>query len=244
MTGFSHVLAGDLFTAGVLWILYLALEPYVRRFWPDAMLGWTRLISGRLRDPRVGRDVLASGVIVVILGVGGALYAVVPPLFGKAPDAPLAGAEVFTLVSLPALFARVWDDLLSSLFVSMFLVLGFVVLRLIFRRMSIAVAVALVLFAVVQGGQVIYSETSPWIAGAFQLFIISTVTVAIVRYGLLTTVVALTLANVLNDVPLTPHVTHWTGTTSNLAIAFAIGVAAFGYYASRGGEPLFGDLEV
>ncbi len=37
--------------AGVLGMLYLALEPYVRRLWPDALISWTRLLGGRLRDP-------------------------------------------------------------------------------------------------------------------------------------------------------------------------------------------------
>jgi len=37
--------------AGLLWVIYLALEPYVRRFWPDGILGWTRLVSGHVRDP-------------------------------------------------------------------------------------------------------------------------------------------------------------------------------------------------
>jgi hypothetical protein len=46
------------FNGGICWVYYLAVEPYGRRFWPDALLGWTRLWSGRLRDPRVGRELL------------------------------------------------------------------------------------------------------------------------------------------------------------------------------------------
>ena len=47
------------FVLGVmLWVVYIALEPYVRKFWPDSLLGWSRLLAGHIRDPRVGRDVL------------------------------------------------------------------------------------------------------------------------------------------------------------------------------------------
>jgi hypothetical protein len=39
-------------------VYYLGIESYVRRFWSDALLAWTRLWSGRLRDPRIGRELL------------------------------------------------------------------------------------------------------------------------------------------------------------------------------------------
>jgi hypothetical protein len=42
--------------AFVYWILYVALEPGVRRMWPDIFIGGTRLLAGRIRDPLVGRD--------------------------------------------------------------------------------------------------------------------------------------------------------------------------------------------
>ena len=30
----------------LLWTVYLALEPYVRRFWPHSLLGWSRRARG------------------------------------------------------------------------------------------------------------------------------------------------------------------------------------------------------
>ena len=35
-----------LFISGLTWILYLALEPYVRRYWPQSIISWSRLVSG------------------------------------------------------------------------------------------------------------------------------------------------------------------------------------------------------
>jgi hypothetical protein len=52
------------------WLIYMSLEPYVRRVWPTALISWTRLLSGRWRDPLVGRDVLAgllAGIIRMAL---------------------------------------------------------------------------------------------------------------------------------------------------------------------------------
>jgi hypothetical protein len=30
------------FEAAILWLVYIALEPYVRRNWPDSLISWTR----------------------------------------------------------------------------------------------------------------------------------------------------------------------------------------------------------
>ena len=42
----------------LLWTVYLALEPFVRRHWPQVLVSWTNVLSGRFSDPVVGRDVL------------------------------------------------------------------------------------------------------------------------------------------------------------------------------------------
>lgn len=55
--------------AAIIWLLYFALEPFVRRRWPDALISWSRLLKGDLRDPLVGRDVIVG----VLSGVGFAL---------------------------------------------------------------------------------------------------------------------------------------------------------------------------
>ena len=47
-----------LFVAGALYLLYLGLEPFVRRSWPTMLVGWSRVLAGRIRDPLIGRDIL------------------------------------------------------------------------------------------------------------------------------------------------------------------------------------------
>lgn len=60
-----------LFQAAIVAVSYLALEPVVRKRWPWQMVGWARLLAGRVRDPLVGRDVLVG------LGAGSALVLVI-----------------------------------------------------------------------------------------------------------------------------------------------------------------------
>ena len=57
--------SSSLFMAATVWTLYMALEPYVRKFWPQTIISWSRILSGKIRDPLVGRDVLFG----VLLGL-------------------------------------------------------------------------------------------------------------------------------------------------------------------------------
>lgn len=43
-----------------VWLYYVGFEPYVRRLWPDVLITWSRVVSGRFRDPVVGRDLLVG----------------------------------------------------------------------------------------------------------------------------------------------------------------------------------------
>jgi serine/threonine protein kinase len=65
---FVVALSSGLFVSGVTWLLYLAVEPWVRRTWPGTMVTWTRLLSGKVRDPLVGRDLL-FGVVFGLLWI-------------------------------------------------------------------------------------------------------------------------------------------------------------------------------
>jgi hypothetical protein len=123
-------------------------------------------------------------------------------------------------------------------------VFGFVLLRLIFRRTSLAIAAWVLLLAVTQAPAVLTSGTSVWIAAAFEASVITVLTIMIVRYGLLVTGVAYAVGNLLNDIPLTLSLSHWTATTSNLTLATVLALTCFGFYAARAGQPLFGNLEV
>ena len=48
------------FVAVSFWLVYVALEPYLRRNWPDALVSWTRLCHGHIRDPVVASHILVG----------------------------------------------------------------------------------------------------------------------------------------------------------------------------------------
>jgi hypothetical protein len=58
------------FKAGFVGLLSLAIEPFVRRYWPDALISWMRMVNGRARDPSVTSHLLVgvfAGLAVTLI---------------------------------------------------------------------------------------------------------------------------------------------------------------------------------
>jgi serine/threonine-protein kinase len=84
--GTGHVLIHAL----QMWVMYMAIEPYVRRVWPRMLVGLVRLLSGRLRDPAVGREVLIGvatgcGLVAVLAMTTSADWLFQADEFGQLP---------------------------------------------------------------------------------------------------------------------------------------------------------------
>jgi hypothetical protein len=134
----------------MMWLLYVALEPFVRRHWPEAIISWSRLIAGRLRDPLVGRDVLigfaSQAAVVLLLGVIAwwvHRFDVMPPLHNVQVADAFRGGR-FVLGQLPRAFLYVMPQALGGLMLLM-------LLRFVFRKLWLAIG-ALCLFQGLFGG--------------------------------------------------------------------------------------------
>ena len=113
MLGTSHVeilsvevqrifaaIGSALFDAGLMWVTYLGLEPYIRRYAPDTILGWTRLLAGKWNDPRVAVDVIIGVSAGLAMTVLFAAHNLLPPLMGHPEPTPIS-SSVFDLVRPP-----------------------------------------------------------------------------------------------------------------------------------------------
>lgn len=56
-------LAMSLYLGFVAWVAYVAIEPFVRRYLPEAFLGWNRLLAGQFDNPILGRDLLIGTLL-------------------------------------------------------------------------------------------------------------------------------------------------------------------------------------
>jgi serine/threonine-protein kinase len=57
-------------------LLYVAIEPFIRRLHPNSLVSWSRLLAGRISDPAVGRDVLVGLTLFVLQGLALAIFIV------------------------------------------------------------------------------------------------------------------------------------------------------------------------
>jgi hypothetical protein len=232
---------GELTTAAIIGVMYVALEPYVRRLWPDSLLGWSRLLAGHVKDPRVGRDLLTGIAMGVAIAAVDVAKARLIPLLGYAAPTPIFGGEA-DVVMRPAAVMSGWIELsFRALEGSLLIILMFVVVRLLTRRAWVsAVPIFAVLTLVSMNNMTSTNTPLVWV---FPIVSGALMTLTAMRFGLLPLVAASFAANVITRMPLTLDVGEWYATPSNWTLVGLIALAAFAFYASRAGQPLFGNLD-
>ena len=69
----------------MVYAIYMALEPDVRRRSPETLIAWSRVLAGRLKDPLVGRDLLLGILLGVVHHLLEQLAQRAPAWVGRAP---------------------------------------------------------------------------------------------------------------------------------------------------------------
>ncbi|HTM02776.1 MAG TPA: serine/threonine-protein kinase [Vicinamibacterales bacterium] len=220
----------------IIWVLYVALEPYVRRFWPDSLLGWTRLASGRLRDPRCGRDLLIGIAVGVVIALIELAKVTVPPLLGAIAPYPTMGDRPRFLSSAFGV-ANGWLSMaISGIEFALLAGMMVVVLRLTIRwswLRAIVAAWLLSLLCIDGIGSNFMLLLAPLAAGAVLAWLL-------LRHGLLALAVAWGVRQILMTVPFVPAAAGWSGAAGDWTLAALTLLTAFAFYAARAGQPLFG----
>jgi serine/threonine-protein kinase len=239
LNSFFRVCGNMLFNVALLWGLYVALEPYGRRFWPDGLIGWTRLFAGYVRDPRIGREILIGAALGAALIANDALRGVLPYLIGRPPTQPFFDGDVRVLSGVGALALAWAGQIYGSVQTALLITMTFVGLRLVVRQTWIAVAIGMIVVTTAVTGNIPFGQEL-WLYVIGQLLSIAIITLAIFRFGLLVTAVALIVDNVVTIAPILPHAAAWAALPGNLSIAVVLAAIAFGFYAARAGQPLLG----
>jgi hypothetical protein len=200
-----------LFAGAVMWLTYLGLEPYIRRHAPDSLLGWTRLLAGHWRDPRVAVDVLIGVSAGLAMTVLFAVHNVLPPLAGYPEPMPIIGG-FSVLLGTRQVLASLISDLSEGISQGMLGVVGVLGFVLAFRRIpfgaALATVAAVVCFTpVVVSGM--FSETTPWLDTATGAGILVIFVLTIQRAGLLAAIAALFTHFVLLGAPITTDLSSW-----------------------------------
>ena len=223
-------LASAAFSGIRYWILYLALEPWVRRYWPQNLVTWTRLLAGRWRDPLVGRDVLFGsllGLVYLLLFQG---YFFANLYHGGGPESLLDATNLKGARYWAASFVGHLDGSVGG---ALFFFLLLFVLRAVFRKQWLAGAVFVLIYVGLR-----WHGAGPWYTPLFLLAIWTTLVVVMLRFGLFATMCLVFLIDTPMQTLLTTDFTAWYGQSSWVFVAIVAVAAVWGFRTSLGGRTL------
>ena len=227
--------------AVIVWVAYMAIEPYVRKLWPRFLVSWARASSGRFRDPIVGRDILLGMLVAVvtqvvtITGLFVALSSgVISPTGGPSPsvlEALVGAKDVMSMLSASFAFSV---QLAMTLFTIM------LIFRLVFRKNILALIGVTVLYTAlisseIQSGSVAFDL-------GFALIWTLGIVFAGVRIGFLAFLSCVFAQFVFFFVPVTLDVSDWVFDRALVGLLVLAGLLAFAFTTSLGGQPLFRDI--
>lgn len=225
-------LGDSLRLAGMIGLCYLSLEPALRRHRPERIVSWSRLLSGRPRDPLVGRDVLLGTLLGSSMGF--VLFAAI------ALNRRAGWLNSWHTIRLDRLqgASGFLGGLLGDLTISLLTTLSFLVfltaLRPVLRRESFALvacwAVATTVLVLRFSGPLAISI--PLIGLGCALFVLSWA-----RFGLLAGVVQYLTLLLALDYPMTGEVSVWYGWLGIFALVSILGLATYGCLVAAAGQP-------
>jgi hypothetical protein len=227
-----------LFGAAILWLTYLGLEPYIRRSAPDSLIGWTRLLAGSWRDPRVGRDVLIGVGAGVLMTLIVASHNLIPVIAGRPELIPVPhDPGIYMKFRFP--FAQMFDRAQSALSAAMLGMAGYTAFYMLLKRRFWAAVLAIVLYTPVATDGLFISET-PALDTAMGFAIITVFVTVIARVGLLASAALLITDFVLLRAEITTDLSSWRMSYGAVPLLTMIGLGllavsvAVGRWEARG----------
>jgi hypothetical protein len=241
-----------LYSVSLMWIFYMALEPYVRRIWPEAVISWSRLLGGKWLDPLVGRDVLAGGAVGVMTTLLAIIEYQVPQWLtdnhwlaeGQLP-VPLPSIQAAALMLRATQdFGALFSTGIVALYSGLMLLLCLVLVRMVIKRKWATTILAVLIFAAATAH---YRVEEPWRLGwenwmslGIQALLALALLAVLTRHGLVALIFCLLVRALLLDFPVTWDFGAWYRGASLAGILPTIMVLAVSFYAARGGRSLFG----
>jgi hypothetical protein len=223
----------------LVWLMYVALEPHVRKRWPTSLVSWSRVLSGEFLDPVVGRDVLLGVLAAVGWAVLASLVNLFPGWTGKTPSAPDSRLDFIILSGMHYTIGDILLNVSLYLFAALVLFFIFFLVKLVLRNQWLAVAATVALFSFPTA----FGE-NPVLHVVEGVLVFGTALLILVRFGLLALLVGLTLNNVLEAYPLTGHFAEWYAQPTIIVFAMIVALAVFGFYTATAGKSRLGNISL
>ncbi|MBZ0113302.1 MAG: serine/threonine protein kinase [Thermoanaerobaculia bacterium] len=222
--------------AAWVWVAYLAFEPLARRWWPESLVAWNRLLRGSWRDPSVGVSVLSGSLLgLIFMGLGGLSQLVRQQLDSTLPLA-LNAETLNAALGLNRTLSTAIGLVPFAIYNGFVIILQLVLLQSLLRNRRISVPVSIALLAagvaLLGGGDLV-----AWGYG----FLFATLAVGtLIRSGLLTFCVAFWVETLLTSFPLTAHLDGWFAESAILALGLVFAIGVLGCRIGMARHPLSG----
>jgi predicted Ser/Thr protein kinase len=228
----SLAMSTGLFYAGIMWMLYLSLEPYVRRHWPQTLISWNRLLMGQIRDPLVGRDLLFG----LILGCFWLLmFQTLGLLVLRTGDAPRLDFSPEYLTGARNALSAWLGGIPNSIQTTLVFFFGLFVLRAVVRREWLAGILFVVIFVTQQG-----LGSNHLVLSAIALVSVYTIIALVIfRVGVVALATAIFVTNLFSAVPLTVDVSAWYFGNALFPLLSVVALAVWGFYTALAGQKLW-----
>ncbi len=232
LTMFLNAFGAALFNGFIVGVFYLALEPFIRRRWPHALVSWNRLLAGRARDRIVGRDILAGAAAGAFVMMVWAVAWRIASRFAGAPPVYQA-LMTQTLLGGWSASATILERAIWALIEGFLYFFVFVALQALLRKVWLALPVAALLIASVTAGSL-----TPGLSTGFFLFLQVVFLVLTIRLGFLAGAVFILVHMILFAFPVTADMKAWYGGSGFLALGVAAAFLVWGARATaRRGRP-------
>ncbi|NIP92924.1 MAG: hypothetical protein GWO24_05450 [Akkermansiaceae bacterium] len=208
---------------------YLALEPILRRLWPQTLISWSRLLAGTIRDPLVGRTIMVG----VLAGVATSLLR---HLGATVEGQLLATTDWNRLVSSGGGISIILDQSQRALFYGFGTGIVIVLFVALLRSRRLAAAVATLVIAL------IVLRPTGFLLTAFTVAATSVMVVVLIRHGVLALVVAIWVFFILEHLPVTIEVDQWYAGAGILAVVAILILALYGFAISTPTRGMLGGL--
>jgi serine/threonine-protein kinase len=218
------------YLAILAWIFYLAIEPFVRRRWPKVLISWTRLLSGKWRDPLVARDVLIGFAF-------GPLFTLILFYLRTIPSGwtPESSDNLFPLVSfLGARFTitSILSGLTGSIVMGLIALCLLMIMKVLVRNQIAAVILCIIIAAMAA----LLTNIGPIAALIYStLFYL-----VLVRFGILAVILWAFANTILVGSPITLESSAWYSRYGYLGLTIFAAIVLYAFYTSFGGRPIFG----
>lgn len=236
---FFLVIGFSLFQAALLFSVYLAVEPSVRRLWPGSLVSWSRVTTGRWRrDPLVGRDLLIGATIGIALTVVTRAYQMVSLAMGL-PELQPAAVDLAGMLGVRDTMVAVGNRVLWAMQNAFIGIMVMAVLRMFIKRQWIVILLVTVVFTVVTTRTSTLSPTY-WLDFAMSGLLSLGILLSLFRFGLLASCVMFFVYLTTSGLAITLNTSSQYFASSTWVLAVAAGLIVIGYWWARADEALFG----